>query len=304
MSTGNNKQKLASEQSSQYNSQGGAEEKGGAEDMQKEGVREEIPSVMEAKKKLDHLIEELNGKLVQHFKMKEEALLNQYKKELVEQQKKLNELKNTTNEEQIRSKMLERKAELEKERNHLIEKNMFYSQKCEQYKQTYTKLVQESKDLEKEIQFLDGQIAAANEKRMSLVDEVASISNTDRNPDHLDLYTQKKAVLPELEKGEKSTLEKSHNTQSVRKIARSLHLGGEERPKKSSSTRQFQKIERGLLRKSALERVFEECVEEVKGRRKSKRTMPILKGEEFTEYEKRAIMEIFLGNEEVKKKLY
>lgn len=32
--------------------------------------------------------------------------------------------------------------------------------------------------------------------------------------------------------------------------------------------------------------------------------MPNLKGEEFTEYEKRAIMEIFLSNEEVKKKIY
>lgn len=53
--------------------------------------------MMEAKKKLDNLIEDLNDKLVNHFKMKEEALLNQYKKELVEQQKKLNELKNTTN---------------------------------------------------------------------------------------------------------------------------------------------------------------------------------------------------------------
>lgn len=60
-------------------------------------LKEEIPTVMEAKKKLDNLIEDLNDKLVNHFKMKEEALLNQYKKELVEQQKKLNELKNTTN---------------------------------------------------------------------------------------------------------------------------------------------------------------------------------------------------------------
>lgn len=47
---------------------------------------------------------------------------------------------------------------------------MFFSQKCEQYKQVYAKLVQESKDLEKEIQFLDGQIESANSKRLNLVD--------------------------------------------------------------------------------------------------------------------------------------
>lgn len=52
---------------------------------------------MDAKQKLDHMIQDLNDKLVTHFKMKEQALLDQYKKELVEQQKKLNELKNTTN---------------------------------------------------------------------------------------------------------------------------------------------------------------------------------------------------------------
>ena len=46
---------------------------------------------------------------------------------------------------------------------------MFFSQKCEQYKQIYTKLVQESKDLEKEIEFLDGQILAASEKKIGLI---------------------------------------------------------------------------------------------------------------------------------------
>ena len=105
--------------------------------------------VNDAKLKLDNLIEDLNGKLVNHFKMKEEALLNQYKEELVEQQKKLNELKNNTNEEQIKAKMLQRKSELEKERNHLIQTNMFFSKKCEQYKQNYSHLVQEAQDLQR-----------------------------------------------------------------------------------------------------------------------------------------------------------
>lgn len=122
------------------------------------------------------------------------------------------------------------------------------------------------------------------------------------------MHTQQKPKLPQLglvtEKKQPSTLEKSKNTQSVRKIAKSLHVQTQEKPKKSSSTKAFHTINKAVFNKSPLERIFEECVEEVKGRRKSKRTMPILKGEQFTEYEKRAIMEIFLGNEEVKKKLY
>ena len=32
---------------------------------------------------------------------------------------------------------------------------MFFSKKCEDYKQTYNKLVQESNDLEKELEFLN-----------------------------------------------------------------------------------------------------------------------------------------------------
>ena len=49
---------------------------------------------------------------------------------------------------------------------------MFFSQKCEQYKQTYAKLVQESNDLERELKFLDQQMQSATTKRLNLVDEV------------------------------------------------------------------------------------------------------------------------------------
>lgn len=78
---------------------------------------------------------------------------------------------------------------------------MFFSQKCEQYKQVYTKLVQESRDLEKEIEFLDNQIAAASDKKIGLVDEIGSLANTDRKVDAstLELYTQKKLKLPEID---------------------------------------------------------------------------------------------------------
>ena len=58
--------------------------------LSREGSKEEGPSVSEAKNKLDNLIEDLNDKLMDHFKKKEQALLNQYTEELVEQQKILN----------------------------------------------------------------------------------------------------------------------------------------------------------------------------------------------------------------------
>ena len=78
----------------------------------------------------------------------------------------------------------------------------------------------------------------------------------------------------------------------------------EKKPLKSSSIRALPKVDKNMLEKSAIEKLFEQSVEEVKNRRKSKRTMPNLKGEQFTEYEKRAIMEIFLSKEDVKKKIY
>lgn len=48
-------------------------------------------------------------------------------------------------------------------------------------------------------------------------------------------------------------MQKTENTQSVRKIARSLHASGtQDRPKKSSSSKNFQKIDKGIFQKSTL----------------------------------------------------
>ena len=58
------------------------------------------------------------------------------------------------------------------------------------------------------------------------------------------------------------------------------------------------------LEKSALEELFEGVVEAVKERRKGKKVMPVLRGEEFSDLEKRTIMEEFLSKEEVKRKIY
>lgn len=54
-------------------------------------------------------------------------------------------MKSTTNEEQIKNRMLERKKELERERHHLIQTNIFFSAKCEEYKKKLAELIAEGK---------------------------------------------------------------------------------------------------------------------------------------------------------------
>lgn len=50
--------------------------------------------------------------------------------------------------------------------------------------------------------------------------------------------------------------------------------------------------------------MFEETVEGIREKRKGKRGMPSLRGEEFSDYEKKLIMEEFLSKEAVKRKIY
>ena len=58
-------------------------------------------------------------------------------------QKELNELKSNTNEQQIKARMMERKKELERERHELIQTNIFFSSKCENYKQQLSQVISE-----------------------------------------------------------------------------------------------------------------------------------------------------------------
>lgn len=127
--------------------------------------------IQQTKASLDQVIEELNGKLHQHFHNKEQELIEQYKKELIEAQRELTELKSTTNEEQIKNKMLERKKELERERHELIQTNMFFSAKCEDYKKKLADLVAEGKELERELVFLDSQINSAHKKKYQVISQ-------------------------------------------------------------------------------------------------------------------------------------
>lgn len=137
-------------------------------------------------------------KLHEHFHKKEAELIEEYKEELVRAQKELNELKSNTNEEQIKNKMIERKKELEKERYELIETNMFFSSKCEDYKRKLALLVAEGKELEKELLFLDGQINNAHRKKYQIIatsqpphEQLPAIAHTKTNT--LPLFSDRKA---------------------------------------------------------------------------------------------------------------
>jgi len=66
--------------------------------------------------------------------------------------------------------MLERKKQLERERHELIQTNMFFSSKCEDYKKKLADLITEGKELERELIFLDGQINLAHKKKYQVID--------------------------------------------------------------------------------------------------------------------------------------
>jgi len=67
--------------------------------------------------------------------------------------------------------MLERKKQLERERHELIQTNMFFSSKCEDYKKKLADLITEGKELERELIFLDGQINLAHKKKYQVIDQ-------------------------------------------------------------------------------------------------------------------------------------
>ena len=64
---------------------------------------------------------------------------------------------------------MERKKELERERHQLIQTNIFFSSKCEEYKKKLADLVAEGKELERELVFLDGQIESTTKRKFQVL---------------------------------------------------------------------------------------------------------------------------------------
>jgi hypothetical protein len=65
--------------------------------------------------------------------------------------------------------MLERKKQLERERHQLIQTNIFFSSKCEEYKKKLADLVAEGKELERELVFLDAQIQSTTKRKYQVL---------------------------------------------------------------------------------------------------------------------------------------
>lgn len=199
--------------------------------------------------------------------------------------------------------MIERKKELEKERYELIETNMFFSSKCEDYKRKLALLVAEGKELEKELLFLDGQINNAHKKKYQIIgsthtpqEPLPAIAHSKTNT--LPLFSDRKAEssnklansVSVRDTTKRAILEESLASKGKRNIIRSNDMP-------------ISKLMAKEIEKTALEELFETTVEEVRSKRKGKKGLST-RGEEFSEHEKKQIMEEFLSREEVKRKIY
>ena len=122
--------------------------------------------------------------------------MEQYKTELIDAQKELNELKSTTNEEEIKNKMLERKKELERERHQLIQTNIFFSSKCEDYKKKLSDLVAEGKELERELVFLDTQIHSTTKRKYEVMSSQDIQESPQPTPAPTQVVTASKSQAP------------------------------------------------------------------------------------------------------------
>lgn len=100
-------------------------------------------------------IDDLNGKLIGLFKKKEDDLCNMYKREMTKAQKRLRELQECTSEAELNKRKIEKKEKLQKERQKFLETSIFFSNQCKEFKDTLTKVVNTTKDLEAEINFLN-----------------------------------------------------------------------------------------------------------------------------------------------------
>lgn len=73
---------------------------------------------------------------------------------LKEAQKLLNHLKNLNNEEGLRKRLSDKKEVLETEKKQFLELSMYFSAKCEVFKEKLYKVSHENRDLEDEIKYL------------------------------------------------------------------------------------------------------------------------------------------------------
>lgn len=81
-------------------------------------------------------------------------MLEEYRAELIDLQNQLTKLKLSTNEEGLKQRLADKKEQLGKERAQLLELSMFFSGKCEVFKQKLAKVVHVNNDLEADIRYL------------------------------------------------------------------------------------------------------------------------------------------------------
>ncbi|KAL4473732.1 hypothetical protein ABPG74_022596 [Tetrahymena malaccensis] len=122
-------------------------------------------------------IEELNQKLIGLFKKKEDDLCNMYKREMTKAQKRLRELQECTSEQELNKRKIEKKEKLQRERQKFLETSIYFSNQCKEFKNTLTKVVNTTKDLEAEINFLNEQIVFADRHNQKLQNELEQLKD-------------------------------------------------------------------------------------------------------------------------------
>lgn len=113
------------------------------------------------------VLNKMNRTIERIKKIKEELLKGNTKKAIQEAQQQVQQLTQLTSEEEVQRKLKQKRQEIEEERQSILQSTMEFSNKCIEYKSSLSKVMNCTKDLLAEIQFLDSQISSArmtNEK--------------------------------------------------------------------------------------------------------------------------------------------
>lgn len=247
--------------------------------------------------KIQTVIEDLNGKLMEMFHRKEQHLLEEYKKEMFRAQNELNELRDNTNEEELKKKMIEKKEQLQKEREQFLQASIFFSNKCEQFKQKLARVVSDTRDLQSEIRFLGEQIDQANAAKLHLQEELSCLDNglntsisskpalqTAQKPSHRyqeeeapSLRKQSQQRLPNQNQNQNSSLKRNHSQLNYPSGTKS-----EVKRTKERTQRIREVLNDPIFQETDFERMFVESVSAVKDQKALKgrepgKTLPLLK---------------------------
>ncbi|EGR32240.1 hypothetical protein IMG5_090790 [Ichthyophthirius multifiliis] len=279
-------------------------------------------------------VEKLNHQLLNLFKKKEDDLCNMYKREMTKAQKQLRELQELSSESELNKRKIEKKEKLQQERKKFLEDSMNFSKKCEHFQSTLSKVLNTTKDLESEINFLNKQIVFADKHNGQLHQELENLLskssqiNINQQQEIKNNYSQ---IQQYKSPYRKSQIMKSQNFQQNNEL--DLQKAQQELEKQKEINQKLNIfLNDPCFQETEFEKIFMECVNSVKQKKNQQNNstvLPQVKGKQdsivinnntqqvinnestldFTtiseldlnEFSKRQILEEFLSREEIKK---